>query len=196
MPNHRSAMPAAHADPGQTLSPRPRSGQKFPERDSARLGVAREFGPLSVEANVHFDLMLANRRRTHQALGLEFSAHRTRRQKSQTVAFDGEALLTAVNGSVLRVEASTTRQYKLDLDAAFLTSDAAALYAASGRTLARIDRASGEVTLFESPADISRLDRLADGCLLVATPASGEPGWLFHTREGRFAFIPGIEVAQ
>jgi hypothetical protein len=89
----------------------------------------------------------------------------------------------------------------LAFEPSFVASDAGALYAASSRAIARIDRATGEVTVHEVPAEdivITRLERLNGEALLVASPGEKQPGWLF--RDGRFSFIPGFpkeeEVAQ
>lgn len=122
--------------------------------------------------------------------------------EATAVAFDGEALLVASGAAVRRIEPGrSTQQYPLAFEPALLASDNDAIYAANSRTIARIDRVTGEVAVFEVPADdfvITRLDRLNGGSLLVANPGENQPGWLF--RDGRFSFIPGIakneEVAQ
>ena len=124
--------------------------------------------------------------------------------EATAMAFDGEVLLVGMQDSVARIDTGRSLQrFALGFEPAFVAADANAMYAANGRTLARIDRLSGVIEMFELPvsdASITRLDRLADGSLLLAKPDVGEPGWLFHGSSGKFSFIPGIavdvEVAQ
>lgn len=110
------------------------------------------------------------------------------------VAFDGEALLIASEGSLRRVQPGRSFEtFPLSVGTRFLASDDAAFYAANARTVIRIDRITGESSAFDLPVEevrITRLDRLADGSWLLASPGLGEPGWLF--RNGSFSFIPGI----
>lgn len=118
--------------------------------------------------------------------------------EASAAAFDDEALLVAVGQSVRRIDPGRSAQrYPLAFEPSLLASDANAFYAANARTIARIDRATGEITVHEVPADdvvITRLDRLTGGSLLVASPGENQPGWLF--RDGRFSFIPGIAVNE
>jgi len=125
-------------------------------------------------------------------------ALRLRGEIVATTAFDDEALLVAVGTTVHRIDPGrSAQQYSLAFEPSLLASDASAFYAANARAIARIDRATAEVTVYEVPADdvvITRLDRLTGGSLLLASPGENQPGWLF--RDGRFSFIPGIAVKE
>ena len=131
-------------------------------------------------------------------LQLRGEAVATGAQPQAAVAFDGEALLAGMQDSIVRIEPGRSSQrFHLGFEAALLGADGNAMYAASGRALARIDRATGSVAIFELPvpdATITRLERLSDGSLLLVKPDFGEPGWLFQGRSGKFSFIPGIPV--
>jgi hypothetical protein len=123
--------------------------------------------------------------------------------EATAAAFDGEALLVASGPTLRRIEPGRSAQaYPLAFEPTLLASDAKAFYAANAQSIARIDRVTGELSVFAVPSEeiaITRLDRLEGGALLVASPGDNQPGWLF--RDGRFSFIPGIaantgEVAQ
>ncbi len=115
-------------------------------------------------------------------------------------AFDGDALLLAMEARVARVEAGKSAVFvELPIAATALRAGpAGVIYACNSTQLVRVEP-SESTAIFDLPAAASRLDILADGSLLIVSPALEEPGWLFRWRDGEggaFFFIPGFPAVR
>ncbi|BDC49327.1 hypothetical protein F183_A16430 [Bryobacterales bacterium F-183] len=121
---------------------------------------------------------------------------------ADVAAFDGEAQLALHESTVRRFESGKAEEvYTLDFAPTLLAASPSsdAILAAAGQRLARISRTSGDIAYFDLPVAATALRLLADGSVLIADPAPGEPGWLFRWNRdegGSVRFVPGIPVEE